>query len=488
MNNFNKQKPLRAGVAKSEITTYEPGIAVNDPLYAKALVLDDGKTKVAIIGMDAVAIGMICDIGDDFLGKLRGRIEKELGIPERNVLVNASHTHTADPMLCPAAEQIERTFDAVRRAMQNMTGVKIGAGTGYEDRIMINRGLRLKNGKHWTMRQANPCPPDDEVEGLGPFDPEIGILRIDRMDGTPLAVVYNFACHPLIGVPGGGVTANFPGFASKVIEETLGNDVMAIFLQGAGGDVNEVLYKDINRSRTSEPVGIMLGQSVLKAVKDIHTGDAALSVITETVVFPRRTDIPVRIDALLQEQSSLLESLRFASLNLKTFLPLYIKYTLDQTCPSDYSYRYLHAKQTGSNELSAMDAENRRNIEKYLQNILAMEKLTRIQDDIATLKLHQAINDQAGESTIQAEIMGIKIGDCVLITAPVEALTEIGLNVKKASPYKHTFMAAFSNGYMHYGPPSSYYDKGGYEVTECFLAPEWQNIYEKTADKIIRHL
>ena len=135
-----------------------------------------------------------------------------------------------------------------------------------------------------------------------------------------------------------------------------------------------------------------------------------------------------------------------------------------------------------------MDAENRRNIEKYLQNILAMEKLTRIQDDIATLKLHQAINDQAGESTIQAEIMGIKIGDCVLITAPVEALTEIGLNVKKASPYKHTFMAAFSNGYMHYGPPSSYYDKGGYEVTECFLAPEWQNIYEKTADKIIRHL
>ncbi len=84
--------------------------------------------------------------------------------------------------------------------------------------------------------------------------------------------------------------------------------------------------------------------------------------------------------------------------------------------------------------------------------------------------------------------MGIKIGDCVLISTPVEALTEVGLNVKKASPYEYTFMSAFSNGYMHYGVPAAYYDKGGYEATECFLAPQWQGIYEKTAAKIIRKL
>ena len=61
-------------------------------------------------------------------------------------------------------------------------------------------------------------------------------------------------------------------------------------------------------------------------------------------------------------------------------------------------------------------------------------------------------------------------------------------NVKKASPYEFTFMSAFSNGYMHYGVPASYYDKGGYEATECFLAPKWQEIYEKTAAKIIKKL
>jgi hypothetical protein len=60
--------------------------------------------------------------------------------------------------------------------------------------------------------------------------------------------------------------------------------------------------------------------------------------------------------------------------------------------------------------------------------------------------------------------------------------------VKRASPYTHTFVAAFSNGYMHYGPPAAYYDLGGYEVTECLLAPEWQQLYEAKAQEVIRRL
>ncbi|OGV39436.1 MAG: hypothetical protein A2020_09415 [Lentisphaerae bacterium GWF2_45_14] len=485
MDNVNK---LCAGAAKREISTDEKGVMVNDPLYAKALVLDDGKTKVVIIAMDAVAIGGICDIGDDFLARLRDRIGKELGIPEQNVLVNASHTHTAEPMLCKPEEQLERTFDAVRQAMQNMIEVKIGAGSGYENRVMINRTLRLKSGKAWTVRQANPCPPDEEVESIGPVDPEIGIIRIDHLDDTPFAVVYNFACHPLIGVPGGAVTANYPGFASKVIEETLGNDVMALFLQGAGGDISEILYKDISRPRNSESTGMMLGVSALKALENIKTANASLSVISETVEFPRRTDIPARIEALLREQDELLQSLRFASLNIKTFMPLYIKYAISPEYPLDYSYRYLHAEKRNDNGIIDIDLVNKANLEKYLKNIHVMEKLTKIQDDIATLKRHKAINDESGESTVKAEVMGIKIGECVLISAPLEALVEIGLNIKKASPYKHTFMAAYSNGYMHYGAPASYYDNGGYEVTECFLAPEWQTIYEEKAREIILKL
>jgi len=486
---------LRAGVAKSDITTNAEGAVVRDPLYAKALVLDDGATTAVVIAMDTTAIGgrhisrgMLNDVGEEFLPNLRARIEEELGIPGRHVLVNASHTHPPGRLLCDDAEQVARTFDAVSRAARNMTPVKIGSGVGHEDRITMNRTLRLKDGRDWSIRHSNPCPPDEEVAGVGPVDPEIGILRVDRMDGRPLAVVYNFACHPLFGDPRGAITANFPGVASRVIEETLGNDAMALFLQGAGGDVIDVFFKDFNRPRDIEPLGAMLGLSTLEELRDIETKDAKLSVISEIIELPRRTDIPERIAALRREQAELLESLRFTSLNLKSFLPLYIKYALSPDYPSDCSYRYLQAEKIGSDELRAMDSYNRQNIEKYLRNIYAMEELARIQDKIATLEKHQAINLEAGEPTIRAEVQGIKVGDCALITSPAELLVEVGLNVKRASPYEHTFIAAYSNGYIHYGPPAAAYSRGGYEVTECLLAPEWQQIYEKKANEIIRRL
>ncbi|MFA6569588.1 MAG: hypothetical protein WCS96_15355 [Victivallales bacterium] len=527
---------LLAGVAKSDITTSEKGVKTKNPLYAKALVLDDGKTKVVIIAMDVTAIGgrkisqgMLPDVGEEFLPNLRNRIQQELKIPGCNVLVNASHTHPPGRMLCNDDEQVDRTFDAVRRAMENMTEAKLGAGVGHEDWITINRNLRLKNGKQWAIRHTNPCPPDEEVASVGPIDAEIGVIRIDRMVGSPLAVIYNFACHPLFGDSQGRITANFPGVASRVIEENLGGGVMALFLQGAAGDICDVFFKDFNSPRNVEQIGTTLGLSTLKAFREIETKDAELNVISETIRLPRRTDIPERIKALKAEQDKLLESLRSTSLNFKSFLPLYIQYGLTNSiernrnskikegghfCPPNrglenprsveelthghdyetsskpeyplnYSYRYMQAEKMGSDEFTAMDSLNRKNLGKYLNNINAMEKLTRIQDDIATLEKHQEINSDSGEDTIEAEVQGIKIGDCVLITAPFEALVEIGLNVKKASPYKHTFMAAYSNGYMHYGAPAADYDKGGYEVTECMLAPEWQGIYEQQVCEII---
>lgn len=482
-----KSGTLRAGVGRADITASGDGVRVHDPLYAKALVLDDGHTRVAVVAMDVVAIGGIGDVSDDFLPRLRARLEAELGIPGDHVLVNASHTHPPGRMLCDDEAQLQRTFDAVRQAADSLEPVTVGAGRGYEDRIMINRTLRLRDGSGWTIRHANPCPPDDAVAALGPVDPEIGLLRVDREDGRPLAVVYNFACHPLLGVPGGALTANFPGFASAIIEETL-DGATALFLQGAGGDVTEVLYKDANRPRDARPVGVVLGLSALRALKQIRTGAADLAVARQEVRLPRRTDSDARIAELRREQEELLASLRFTSLNFRAFLPLYLKYALNPEYPADYSYRYLHETAIGSCDLQALDEENRSHIAKYLSNIQAMERLARLQDRIATYERHREINRASGEDTVLTEVQGIRIGDCVLVTSPAEVLVEVGLNVKRQSPYEYTFLAAFSNGYIHYGPPASDYPLGGYEVTECFLAPEWQEIFERTAREVIARL
>ena len=463
---------LRAGIAKSDITTDAPDAVIADRLYAKALVIDDGNTKLVIITMDVTAIGgrhisagMLPDIGEAFLPELRFRIEQELGISGCNVLVNASHTHPSGKMLCDDEQQIERTFDAVRRATQNMDEVKIGSGYGIEDRISMNRTLRLKNGLHWSLRHTNPSPPDDEIAGTGPVDYEIGVLRIDRLDGSPLAVVYNFACHLLFGNTDNSISANLPGYASELIEQTLKHGALAFFVQGAAGDIIDINFENFRQPRDVKDMGMKLGQSVLDAYQNIEPENLTLDVISKTIMLPRRTDVPEKVAKLKQQQAELLESLRFTTLNFDMFMSL-----------------------RGSEIDSGMDAINQKNMAKYLQNIRAMEQLARIEDKIATLEKHRKLNDESGSDTIAMEVQAIRIGEAVLIASPAELLAEIGLNLKKASPFKYTLVAGYSNGYMHYGAPASYYDKGGYEVTESLLGSEWQQIFERASAAMLHNL
>lgn len=108
-----KAGQLLAGVAKVEITN-KKAFPINDPLYAKALVLKNGSTTAVIVTVDAVAIGNIGHIGNDYLGKVRARIQKELGIAPDNLMVNASHCHAN---VC--ADVDDKTFEAVKLAAQS---------------------------------------------------------------------------------------------------------------------------------------------------------------------------------------------------------------------------------------------------------------------------------------------------------------------------------------------------------------------------------
>ena len=482
---------LRAGVAKANITDLKAGGKVNDSLYAKVLVLDNGLTRAVVITLDALGTGFILD-------NVRLQLQKQLNIKPENVLINASHLHGRGPSYPDIVEPI---IKAAKEAVKNMVPVDAGVGKGYEDRIMENRRIKLKNGKEWTIRHANPLPPDEEVAGIGPVDPEIGILRLNRKDGRTLAVVYNFACHPYQRVPNRGTTADFPGFASKVIEDNIDNGALALFLQGCGGNITTVLYKDVNNPRDAEPLGNMLGLSTLQALKKIDCNRSAeLKVINEIIDLPRRTDIPQRIDSLQAEQARLLKSLRGTSLNFKTFIPLYIKYNLYPEYPSYYSHRYLHDKMIGRNDLEGLDEENRRNLDKYLRDIYAMEKLARIQENISILKDRQAEKEAAGEKTLKAEVCGIRIGDFVLVSFPGEAVVEIGLNIKKMSQHKFTFIAGYTNengtkgqppmeeGNIWYAPASDQFKGEAYEDTYTAVAPEWQKIYEEKVLEILRKL
>ncbi len=475
---------LSAGVAKVDITNVEAG-PVNDRLWVKVLVIKSDSTTAVIVTLDAVAVGEIGHIKNDYLPKVRARIEKELGIPPNSVLVNASHCHG---VVCSDVD--ERTIQAVKLATQNMVPVRIGAGRGHENRVSENRRLKLRNGKELDVRHAYSLPPDAEVAEIGPIDPDIGILRLDRTDGRTLAVVYQFACHPIQGVPNKGNTADMTGFASQVIEDNLSDGTIALFLQGCGGDINPVTYKDVNSPRNSEPLGNMLGLSTLKALRKIASqDDARLRVINETLTLPR-ADLAERIASLEAEQAKQLQSLKGTSLNLKTFLPLIVKYKLDEEFPSYYSHKYLLEKQLGRDDLSKLDEENRRNLQQYIANIYTMEQLTRTQTNLALLKMHQAQNVKAGKRTIDVEVVGLRIGDFSLITFPGELTVRIGLGIKQRSPHKLTFVSGYTNGYIYYSPTAEQLLNvgGAQEDSDCILAPEWQALFEAKVADLLKKL
>jgi len=472
---------LLAGAAKVDITD-ERG-PVNDRLYARALALKSGDTVALLVTVDAVSFGEIGYIKNDYLPNVRAKLLKELGIPPENSIFNASHCHG---IVHPDIE--ERTVEAVKAAMKNLVPVKTGAGVGHETRIMENRRLILKSGREVDVRHAYSLPPDDQVASVGPVDPEIGILRLDGLDDKPVAVVYNFACHPIQNVPERGNTADITGFSSKTIEENLG--CTALFVQGAGGDINPISYKDVNHLLSAEPLGLMLGLSTLRAIRKIETKpDQQLVVHSEKLKLPR-ADYTKRIAEMEAKREKLAGSLRGTFLNLDTFLPLATKYSLTPDFPSLNSYRYLHERQMNRGGLEKMDTRNRNHLQAYIGNIRHMEQITRINTNLRLLKRHQANGYGKGVKTIEVEVAGLRVGDFVLTTFPAELTVPVGLNIKKASPHDLTFVAGYTNGYIYYAPTAEQMKNAGgaQEDSDCLLAPAWQKTYEAKAGEIVRGL
>ena len=104
--------------------------------------------------------------------------------------------------------------------------------------------------------------------------------------------------------------------------------------------------------------------------------------------------------------------------------------------------------------------------------------------------MHHAQNLAAGSNKITVEMTGIRIGDFFLVSFPGELSSQIGLNIKKASPHELTFVASISNGYIYYTPTEEQLRNSGFaqEDTDCIVAPGWQKIFEDKVMDILKKL
>jgi hypothetical protein len=470
--------PLRAeilaGVAKVEITDHT--VPVNDPCFAKALVLRSGGKTVVLVTVDAVAIGGIGRIGSGFLAGIR----EELAGTVDEVIVNASHCHgIVRTDLQPLVVRM------VRDAVAGMVPVRVGAGVGSESRISENRRMFLKDGTQADMRRAYAMPRDEEVVATGPIDPAVGLLRLDRADGSPLAVVYHFACHPIMNPPSKGSSADYPGFASKVIEEATG--ATALFVQGCGGDINPVHYKEVNRPADAEPLGTLLGASVLAGLRRIQPqADSGLQFSREALLLPRAADFEQRIAAIELEQKSLVASLKPTNINFKTFLPLLLQHKLWADTPSHYAQGYIDHPRP----LRQLDADNKVLVDAYLANLAVMEKLTRLNANLALLKRHLAETQAAGGTGLEAEVCGLRVGPFKLVTFPGEITVQVGLNIKKAAQDPNAHVSGYTNGYIYYTATREQRRNTGYAQEDCdvLVAPEWQKLFEAKAVEVLERI
>ncbi len=297
---------LKAGVAKVDITP-PPGLPMYgyfdrtqlstgtlDPLYARILVLEvDGK-RLALVTLD---LGRT--FGPASLARLRDQLTQASGISF--LLITASHTHAGPNILdeyppnhVPAWETaaLARIAQAVEEARQHEVEAQLGTGYG-QVYIGYNR-RRVNPDGTVTMFWQNP----DKVP-TSPLDPTLAVLRIDTTAGKPLAILVNYACHPVVFGPDNlEYSADYVGVMAKTVEQAVGSGAgaspLCLFLQGADGDINPY-YATTPRSNDAvkkrDWTGAQIGQEAARVAKDIRTNPAAepsLQFVEDTMTFPVR--------------------------------------------------------------------------------------------------------------------------------------------------------------------------------------------------------
>ncbi|HMD97071.1 MAG TPA: neutral/alkaline non-lysosomal ceramidase N-terminal domain-containing protein [Terriglobia bacterium] len=307
---------LKAGVAKVDITPapglplwgFEnrktPATGTRDPLYARVLVLEAGETRLALVALD---LGRC--FGPASLQHLRELAGKRSGISY--LLAVASHTHSAPvisdsypqgPQCVPAWETstLEKIAAAIDEARQHAVEARLGTGYGVAY-IGHNRLAHNPDGTvSWFERNTTRIP-------TAPIDPTVSVLRVDTADGKPLAILVNYACHPVVfGSDNLEYSADFPGVMTKTVEDTFAGQPLCIFLQGAPGDINPfyaVTPVEQGAEKWRDWSGQRLGEEAARVAKQIHTEaapSACLDYAENQLTFSLRWDLDKFRQALMQ--------------------------------------------------------------------------------------------------------------------------------------------------------------------------------------------
>lgn len=420
-----------------------PASGVRDNLYARALAMEnaDGQ-RFILINMDAITADA------KMTAQTRARVEKLTGVPGENVMVSATHTHTGGPLdaFVPGTIDEEykswlsdRAADTAALAWKARKPAKIGCGKGYEDSIAFIRRYYMKDGSFRT----NPGFHPELIERpAGEIDPEVGVVKIEDMDGKLVGVITNYACH-LDTVSGNRYSADYPGELARVLKSVYGQQVVSLFLTGACGNINH--YNFIGRTqdyyRKANPphyirMGRILAGTVIRALADIETGETEVLRI-ENACFPALIRTPAEDD--IRAARELLER---------------------------HPYKVVVAAEEGiiGDQTDLVPRH-------YARSLLEVAKIRNKQ--------------------VEMPLQAVRLGETVIVGVPCELFVEFGLDIKARGGFEHTMISTLTNAQFGYIAVRDAFDQGGYETQisgDTMMAPDTGYDMADTAVALLKNL
>ncbi|MBC7853153.1 MAG: neutral/alkaline non-lysosomal ceramidase N-terminal domain-containing protein [Pirellulaceae bacterium] len=424
----------------------------SDPLKAKAIVFRDAHAEAALVVCDLIGIAT------DLSQAVRQRASEKTGIPQANIVISATHSHTAPDYMKELylnlggqrqdllrAAYIEKLIsglvEAIVKAQAAAKPAVLEAGSAEQKSpVSFNRRFVMRDGSVRTwINLDNP----EVVRAAGPIDPQIGLLSIKDEAGKSLGILSNFALH-LDTVGGVKWSADYPHFIEQTLRKSAGSEVISVFGTGCCGDINHADPRRPERNK-ADFIGNSLGDSIQKQLTQLQRLDR-----TGLVVKSRTVRLPLQ-DATKDEvaaSSQILQAVqRKEKVEFLEHVTAYKKVMLDQ-----FRRREPHAK----------TAEH------------------------ITWGLSRSLTG-VGE-TIPVEVTVITLGsDVAIVCLPGEVFVELGLAIKQGSPFRTTLVLELSNCVETiYIPTRAAYAGGSYEVTNSATQPGSGEMLVETALTLLR--
>ena len=387
-----------------------PATAIHDQLQSRCLVLDNGQTQIAFV---------ICDnlgISREVYDRARLIIAQETELPVENILMAATHTHSATRVQTDNYRpQIVRGIaDSVRLAVDNLKPARIGWGRIDEPSEVFNRRWHVTDSSllknpFGGIDQVRMNPPRNHaalIEPAGPTDPEISFLSLQATNGCPIALLANYSLHYVGGVNKGDVSADYFGIFCNRIAELLGaTSTQPLFVgmlsNGTSGDVNNIDFRDSGEKYEPYEKMNQVAELVAKRVKEAHD-----------------------------------------QIKLYDWVPL-------NSVVRELKLQFLKPDEI---------------MQKYMGEVLAKSKTSPQYHQYERYYAERIQRLLTGPDEVTVPLQAVRVGEVGIAAIPFEVFAETGLEIKDRTPFTHAFTIELANDYHGYLPTPNQHELGGYET------------------------